>query len=233
MHTAVRWHVVLWLLIGLVVGSVPTVFALVTDTDASAQNTIEGGTLDLKLSEIGPATRDSTTDETRADVVTDTWEDLSHDETVDPEPVNNTLMLNNSNSSVDADRVNVSVSYTENDTSLGTSGNPDATARTIRILEFTYAGTDLVGTEITDENGNGRVDLEDLTLGDTEQNLTTLSGVAAGNAAALTISFDGDRGLLSLVESGDGLDIGIELRVHAGADDRDTSANNTIRYAIL
>jgi predicted ribosomally synthesized peptide with SipW-like signal peptide len=216
-----------------VAGIVPGTAAWLTDSDASTGNTVEAGVSDLKLSEIGPATRDSTTDETRTDAVTDTWEDLSHDETLGEAPVNNTLALNNSASSLAASRVNATVSYAENDSALGSSGNPDRTARTIRVVECIYGGTDLVGSEITDENGNGRIDLEDTTMGETKRNLSSLSGVPAGGGVDLTLSFDGDRGLLTGVAGGDGLDITVEVRTHASFVDRDTSRDNTIRYATL
>ena len=215
------------------VSTAPGAVALFTDGDASTANTVAAGTLDLKLSEVGPATQDSTTDETMEDAVADTWEDLSHDETHGEPPVNNTLRLDNARSSLDVNRVNATVSYAENDTMLGTSGNADETARTIRIVEFAYDGTDLVGSKITDENGNGRVDLEDLTLGDTRRNLSSLSGVASGSSVDMAVSFEGDRALLTGVGGGDGIDIGIEVRAHASFVDRDVSRNNTIRYAVV
>ena len=215
------------------VSTAPGAVALFTDADASTANTVEGGTVDLKLSEVGPTTQDSTTDETMEDAVADTWEDLTHDETLGEPPVNNTLTLDNSRSSLDANRVNATVSYAENDTTLSTSGNADETARTIEINEFVYDGTDLVGAKIADENGNGRVDLEDLTLGDTRRNLSSLSGVASGSSVDMTVSFEGERDLLTGVGAGDGVDITVEIRAHASFVDRDVSRNNTIRYAVV
>ena len=215
------------------VSTAPGAVALFTDGDASTANTVEAGTADLKLSEVGPTTRDSTTDETMEDAVADTWEDPNHDKTLGEPPVNNTLRLDNARSSLDANRVNATVSYGENDTMFGTSGNADETARTIRIVEFVYDGTDLNGSKITDENGNGRVDLEDLTLGDTRRNLSSLSGVASGSSVDMTVSFEGDRDLLTGVGGGDGVDIAVEIRAHASFVDRDVSRNNTIRYAVL
>lgn len=215
------------------VSTAPGAVALFTDGDASTANTVEGGTVDLKLSEVGPATPDSTTDETMEDAVADTWEDLNHDKTLGEPPVNNTLRLDNARSSLDANRVNATVSYAENDTTLSISGNADETARTIEINEFVYDGTDLVGAKIADENGNGRVDLEDLTLGDTRRNLSSLSGVASGSSVDMTVSFEGERDLLTGVGGGDGVDITVEIRAHASFVDRDVSHNNTIQYAHL
>ena len=212
------------------VSTAPGAVALFTDGDASTANTVEAGTADLKLSEVGPTTRDSTTDETMEDAVADTWEDLTHDETLGEPPVNNTLTLDNSRSSLDANRVNVTVSYAENDSAVGTPGNADRTARTIEINEFVYNGTDLVGSKITDENGNERVDVEDLEFGDTKRNLSSLSGVASGNSVDMTVSFEGERDLLTGVSEDDGIDITIEIRAHASFVDRDVSSNNTIRY---
>jgi hypothetical protein len=215
------------------VSTAPGAVALFTDGDASTANTVAAGTLDLKLSEVGPATQDSTTDETKEDAVADTGDDLTHDETLGEPSVNNTLTLDNSRSSLDANRVNVTVSYAENDSAVGTPGNADRTARRIQINEFVYNGTDLVGSKITDENGNERIDIEDLEFGDTKRNLSSLSGVASGSSVDMTVSFEGERDLLTGVTGGDGIDITVEVRAHASFVDRDVSSNNTIRYAVV
>lgn len=217
------------LLVVLVVAAVasPPALAFVADTDASTGNTVEAGVLDLALTEAGPATQESTTDESGADLVTDTWEDTSH---TDSDTVNNTLVLENNRSSLAAG-VNVTVSYAERDGSLGTAGNADNTSRTVKVVEFVYDGTDLVGTEIADENGNGRVDVEDLTLGETATNLSSLPPIAAGGTANLTIALDGNVALLDGVGSDDGVDIRFDVRAEASSfGDPDRSADNTIVY---
>lgn len=205
--------------------------AFVLDQDASGQNTVSGGMLDAKLSEIGPATEGSTLDEQTQDSIEETWKDTSHR---DSDDVNNTVRINNTRSSLDASRVNVTVSYVESDGALGSSGNGDETARTYVIRSVEYRNTELVGSEIVDENGNGVVDLEDMTLGETATNLTHLSGVAAGATADLHLSIDGNPGLLVSPGSEDGLNITVTIRSESsGYADRDVSQNNVIRYATL
>ncbi|WP_227380653.1 hypothetical protein [Haladaptatus halobius] len=143
------------------------------------------GTLDASLSEVGPATQGSTTDETNQDTVSAIWRDLSHSLLIAP-PIRNTLQLRTTRSSLPADRVGLVISHTESDGLLGLPGNSQATARSIRITECTYGGVSLLGTVIWDENGNGNYDVDDLTQGQTQQNLLTLSRITAGGTTSLT-----------------------------------------------
>lgn len=209
--------------------------AYVFDDETSSQNTISGGTLDGKLSEVGAATQGSTLDELLENTLDETWKDTSHESILSlSAAVNNTARINNSESSLQADRVNVTVSYTESDGLLGTGGNADKTAQTLTIESFTYQNTELVGTEIVDENGDGEVDIYDLTIGGTATNLSQLSGVSAGGTADLHLSINGDAGLLSGVGSEDGVNIQVTIQLeHASFDDSDVSQNNVIRYATL
>ncbi|WP_435177320.1 hypothetical protein [Halorussus sp. AFM4] len=207
-----------------------TAVALLTDTGAAGNNGVSGGVLDLKLSEVGPPTQDGTADERTADDVVDTWEDRSH-ATDGSEIVENELALNNSASSIAADRVNVTVAFAENDTDLGSGGNANATARTVEVTRFVYDGTDLVGSSLTDMNGNGIVDVADTTNGSNAENLSSLSGVGASGIVSVNASLSGRADLLSGVGSADGIDVEVRIRVHArGYADRDVSRNNTIRY---
>lgn len=75
-----------------------TVHTFSLDSDRSAQNPLCAGSYNTKLSEVGPATQNSTTDDREADRVRDTWEDHSHtNESINP--VNNTVELVNPNAS--------------------------------------------------------------------------------------------------------------------------------------
>lgn len=214
-------------------GGVPSASAFFTDTDESAANAVQAGVLDIKLSEVGPATRASTTDESQRDSVRDTFEDRTHSAIIGSGPVRNTLRIDNTHSSLDVERTGLVVSYTENDGLLGWSGNAESTARTIRLTQFTYRGTNLLGTTIRDENANGRYDVHDLTIGQTKQNVAALPGIPAGGTADMTVEFRGNRGLLgNLLTGGDGIDISFEIEGSAESfTDRDTSIRNTIRYA--
>lgn len=216
-------------LVGLVVTGTPPLQsgAFLSDGATAGNNAVASGVLDLKLTETGPGTQGSTSDESSADSVVDTWEDHAHD-TLGNDNVSNTLALDNAASSLAVDRVGFVVSYVEND-SGGTVGNPGATARTINVVEFTYDGVDLT-TALDDTNGNGRLDLQDLT-NESDDELSNRSGIAVGATANLSVTLSGDTGLLSGVGSGDGVDVTIEVRVEGNEYvELDISRNNTIQY---
>lgn len=200
------------------------------DTD-TADGAVSGGVLDPTLSQLGPATADSETTESDADTVTETWADYAHD-TGGGETVTNTLQLSNENATVGATAVNLTVSYAENDTADGMAGNAESTAQTIVVEEFVYNGTDLVNSTFIDENGNGRIDLDDLVVANNDDNLSSLSGIDAGTARNLTITLSGTASLLDIVSSGDGVDFHIAIRANRGSFvDDDAARVNTIQYA--
>ena len=213
-------------------GGVPSAAALFIDTDTVAAGSVQAGSLDLKLSEVGPATRASTTDESQRDTVRDTFEDLSHSALLGSTPVRNTLRVDNTQSSLTTERIGLVVSYTESDGSSGRKGNAEATAQTIRLTQFTYKGANLLGTVIRDENTNGQYDVHDLTLGQTKTNLAALSGIVAGGTADVRVVFAGNRGLLgNLVRGRDGIDITFQIQGSAQSFlDIDSSTSKTIRY---
>lgn len=223
---AVLW-VVLW--------HPATTAALLEDRERSNENAVAGGTLDVALSEVGAGTEDSTLDETDDDTLDETWKDLSHEPTLGAsDAVDNTVRIDNGRSSLAASRVNVTVSYTEDDGLLGIDGNADGTARTLVIDSLEYGNTELVGTEVVDENGNGHVDLEDLTLGTTAANLSDLDGIAVDGTVDLRLVVDGSRQLLDGVGAEDGVDITVTVRAESPTFvDTDRSTGNTIRYATL
>jgi hypothetical protein len=215
------------------IATAPTTVAHYTDTETSFDNPVAATVLDLKLSEVGDPTED-TTDETGADLVDATWADSNHDTDVfgiGNDPVENTLRIDNRNSSVAADSIGIDVTYVEADDG-GTADNVDYTASTMVLDALSYSGTSLLGTEIADENDNGEYDVEDLTLGQTASNLSHLSGLSASGTADLRIIIDGNSGLLGLIGSGDGLDITVTVTARAGGfADADESRNNTVIYA--
>lgn len=197
--------------------------------DAAAGGNVAGGVLDVKLAETGPATRDGTVDESRADALHRTWADYDHS-ALGGDSVTNTVALN-ATGDVAVTTVNLTVSYAEND-SDGGDGDPTETARTMEVANATYGGTDLTASVIADENGNGRIDAADLTLGSTAGNLSALSGFGAGESVSLEITLSGDADLLSGVDAGDGIDLELTVRGETSSYvDRDESTNNTIRYA--
>lgn len=216
--------------LGLALVGVPGSAAFYTDTDAADGNALDGGSLDPKLTESGPTNGyESTTDENESDVVYDTWEDTAHD-TLGTHNVSNTLTISNAESTLSAEQVDIVVEYAENDSSSG-DGNSMNTSRTIVVEAFAYAGEDLTGT-LSDENGDGNLDLDDLTRGSNVDALSGLSGVSTGGTANLTVAFSGTADLIDGVGSGDGVDVTVTIRgANTGFADADVSKNNTIRYA--
>ena len=222
--------VLLFVAMSAVGGLTGQTFAYATDRDRGGNNTVQSGTLDLKLTEVGPSNEESTVDEIGVDRLTETWTDTQHRNGSDNDTVYNTIELDSSQSTLSADRVALSLAYTENDTASGSDGNVDATVRTFEIRSFEYGGRELVGTEIADENENGVVDAEDATLGPSSTNLTSLKGIPAGGTAALTIELSGDSASSADTGSGDGIDVALEIRIHAAFTETDHSTKNTIRY---
>jgi hypothetical protein len=223
--------VIVGVVLAAAIATAPTTVAHYTDTETSFDNPVAATVLDLKLSEVGDPTED-TTDETGADLVDATWADSNHDDgLLANDQVENTLRIDNSNSAVAADSIGIEVTYVEADDG-SMDGDVDDTASTMALAALSYSGTSLLGTEIADENDNGEYDVEDLTLGQTASNLSHLSGLSASGTADLRIIIDGNSGLLGLIGSGDGLDITVTVTARAGGfADADESRNNTIIYA--
>ncbi len=210
--------------------TIPLVQALFTSTTKSTSNSISAGTLDGSLSEIGPATQGSTTNENNQDAVSATWRDLEHSLLLAP-PVQNTLQIRNTRSSLSAEHVGLTISYSESDGLFGLSGNSQATARSVRIIQCTYGGTSLLGSVIKDENGNGNYDIDDLTRGQTQQNLLSLPGINAGNEKSLTITFRGQS--LGVLRAGDGISFTIRVTVATRSFiNTDRATNNVVRYVL-
>lgn len=211
--------------------AVPPVVAQFIDTESAEQGTIEGDVLDLKLSEEGPATRGGTTDELQENEVTRTLRDTDHGRLFSSTPAGNTLRIDNTASTVDCDEIGVAVSYVENDGRFGRGGNANLTVRSMRVSEFTYGGRNLLGSVIADENGNGRYDVEDLTLGSTREGLKSLAGIEAGESTDLRIEINGNRGIFGRVRPDDGIEITVSVVGSAQSfEDQDVSVENTIQY---
>lgn len=200
----------------------PAVFAFSQDSDYSLQNFLQGGSFDGNLTEVGPATENSTTDEGNADQIRDTWEDYSH-KNGSVDPVNNTIEIGNPNTTFTVREVNVTASYTENDTTLNNL-NAVSTAKTMNITMLRYNGTNQT---IKDANNNGRADLDDLS-----QITLTLDGVPANETVPLTLAIAGDATQDSGIGGNDGIDFTLQLTlvVDPSWRDADESTQNTIQY---
>lgn len=227
-----RRNVVIAVAIVVAVSAAP-----VHETDArfvdsdGADGALGAGVLDPHLSQIGPATADGDTAQTDPSTVAGTWADYTH-ATDGSDAASNTLELSTANATVSAAVVNLTVSYVENDTADGTSDNAESTARTIVVEEFVYDETDLVDTTLVDENGNDRIDIDDLTMAKNDDNLSRLSGIDAGATRNVTVTLSGRATLLDITRSGDGIDFRIAIRTTRGSFvDADDARANTIQYA--
>lgn len=189
------------------------------------QNTLQSGSFDGKLTEIGPATENSTTDETDADQIRDTWEDHSHTNgSVDM--VNNTIDIANPDTVFRVQKLNITVSYVENDSALLGNDNAQETAQSMNVSEFRYNGTSYK-ENITDVNNNGGKDIDDLA-----RSTVTLEGIAATENTSLKFSIAGDSRNNNNLGGDDGIDFTVHITtvVTPSWSDTDESVNNTIQY---
>lgn len=201
-----------------------TAFAYSLDTDRSLGNSFQAGSFDGSLTEVGPATENSTTDESGVDQVRDTWEDYSHTNGT-TDPVNNSLNISNTNTTYAVQAVNITLTYTENDSSLLDNGNAQTTASTMNISTIQYNGTEYT---VDDANGNGRHDIDDLS-----QTTVTLGGIPANETNTVTISISGDASQDGGIGGSDGIDFVLEISlvVDPSWTDTNKSTQNTIQYA--
>jgi spore coat-associated protein N len=156
-------------------------FALFSDTETSSANTFVAGTLDLKTGS--------------TDGVTGTLGSSSMipgDSIPSDSPA--ALTLNNTGT-LDASSMDISCSYIESDgsaaTEFDTNMDADDTAAMMTIITLNYGTTNLLN-EISDNNGNGVIDLEDFN----NDAITGLDGIAAGGSAdfEIQIEFNEDAG---------------------------------------
>ena len=170
------------LAIFLVIGLAGTgAFAWFSDTETSTGNTFIAGTFDLKVSDW---------DQGLGDGVSYTWtmSDMQPGiTTVGPFDV----VLQNSGS-IAANHVEISFSHSINDlpdveSDTNKSSTPEEMARWIEITSCTYTGVTLYST-LTDANGNGFLDLEDVTLPANAAALDNLPPPLPNNGGSRTFS---------------------------------------------
>ena len=170
------------LAIFLVIGLAGTgAFAWFSDTETSTGNTFIAGTFDLKVSDW---------DQGLGDGVSYTWtmSDMQPGiTTVGPFDV----VLQNSGS-IAANHVEISFSHSINDlpdveSDTNKNSTPGEMARWIEITSCTYTGVTLYST-LTDANGNGFLDLEDVTLPANAAALDNLPPPLPNNGGSRTFS---------------------------------------------
>lgn len=131
--------------------------AYFSDTETSSGNTFAAGTLDLKVAD---------DNEGYGDGVTATW--VMSNMMPGVSSVTNTMSLQNSGS-IAADHLEIAFSHqideVTNPVESDTNPNslPGDMAKWLEIISSTYNGVNLM-TTLTDANGNGWLDLEDVTL---------------------------------------------------------------------
>ena len=156
-------------------------FAWFSDTETSTGNTFIAGTFDLKVSDW---------DEGPKDGVSYTWtmSDMQPGiTTVGPFDV----VLQNSGS-IAANHVEISFSHSINDlpdveSDTNKNSTPGEMARWIEITSCTYTGVNLSAT-LTNANGNGFLDLEDVTLPANAAALDNLPPPLPNNGGSRTFS---------------------------------------------
>lgn len=159
-------------------------WAYFEDTESSAGNTIDAGTLDLTVSD---------DDEGFGDGVSGTW---TVSNAVPGDSVMADLTLRNEGS-VSADHVEIdfAVDETEADGPTGTNeadtapSSADGMVEQFEVTLFTYNGTNVLGN-LSDTNGNGIVDIGDLVSGN-DAALDGLTSLPAdgGGTEAMTMQF--------------------------------------------
>lgn len=152
--------------------------ALWTDGDQSESNVVQAGSLDLALDGGDSASGKLTLDNATPGTTTAHQYNLANDGTVA------------------AGNVTITVSYTENDPpieiadpDLNVSLNATETASLTRVHTLTYTASDGTVTDLnaslSDTNGNGIVDLQD--LNEQETVMADLPGPDSGNSTAFDI----------------------------------------------
>jgi spore coat-associated protein N len=160
-------------------------WAYFNDTEASSDNSLSTGTLDLKTN--------------NADGVTQTLYATSLKPNVSVGP--STITLRNAGTATAA-TLDIAFSYVESDGSPNpVNMSADATAAIIEVTALTYGGTNLL-TSVSDSNSNGYKDIQDVK----NASLTGLSGLMAGASKDFTITIKMRDGISNNFQA-DGINI--------------------------
>ena len=180
-----------------------------TDSESAPGNTVEAGTLDLSINE------------SASDTIS-----LTNAQPGDTDSA--TFALQNVGST-EADHVEVDLNFNENDTrdepadaDLSTELNAQQTAAMIEVTDFTYDGTDLLGS-VSDQNGNGIVDLADVQSQAGSTDDLTAPSAGGSDTTELTlgvqIANDNDGSFTGTDEDimADGVDITLDFTLNQDA----------------
>ncbi len=168
MKKIIGLSLVLFLIVGMIgVGT----FAQFTDNETSSGNSFVSGTLDLKTND--------------ADGVSRTLyaTGMSPGDTAGPA----TIFLKNAGTT-DGATLDIAFSYEKSDGSPNSVvKTADEVAAVLQVTALTYDVTNLLAM-LTDTNGNGYIDIQDLTNTTNVTKLTGQSGLAAGETKNFVIS---------------------------------------------
>jgi predicted ribosomally synthesized peptide with SipW-like signal peptide len=184
---------VLWLALALLLVAGMTgagTFAYFSDTETSTGNTFTAGTLDLQVSD------DSSVDpDPWGDGVDLTW--VMNNMVPGGSSVTNTVSLQNVGS-VQGNHVEISFSHTLDENPVESDTNPNSQpgdlAKWLEITAMQYDGVNIL-PQLVDANGNGWIDLEDVTLSANTvedgplDNLPSPEAVGGTGTLSMTISF--------------------------------------------
>jgi predicted ribosomally synthesized peptide with SipW-like signal peptide len=146
----------------LLAGIAGGTWAYFSDTEASSNNQLVSGTLDLKTNDADGVTRSLQAT------------NMKPGDSVGPA----TIHLKNTGS-LDGSTLSIAFNYTEcdgtNPPAYPVNKTADETAAVIEVLTLSYGGSDLLGS-VSDSNNNGYKDVQDLK----NASLSGLAGIAAG-----------------------------------------------------
>jgi predicted ribosomally synthesized peptide with SipW-like signal peptide len=154
----------------LLAGIAGGTWAYFSDTEASSNNQLVSGTLDLKTNDADGVTRSLQAT------------NMKPGDSVGPA----TIHLKNTGS-LDGSTLSIAFDYTEydgtNPPAYPVNKTADETAAVIEVLTLTYGGSDLLGS-VSDFNSNGYKDVQDLK----NAGLSGQSGIAAGDTKDFVIT---------------------------------------------
>ena len=161
----------------LVIGAVGAgTWALWSDTETSTDNILTAGTIDLKTND--------------ADGVSGTFTATA----MKPGDIVASVPLNLTNvGSIDGTTLDITFAYSEQDGGGSTEDavnlTPDEFAAGLTITALSYDGNSLIPS-ITDANGNGRVDMHDLSQSVALQGLPGIAADLTSKAFAIQVQLD-------------------------------------------
>ncbi len=109
--------------------------------------------------------------------------------------------------SLDANVLNITVTFVENDNAYSTGNATDMTANEtaamLQVTTLTYGGTDILAANVSDDNSNGWKDLDDVANAD----LSSLAGINASASKDFIITIQARGSEMTNSYQNDGVDV--------------------------